>query len=96
MSTELRTVPTTDIQQTRFFGGKDRGTCIQLTPPWQSRCYCPGPPWQSRGHIQLTREQAGALAAELMLFSEGNEVTEHLAQIQSEFDGEAIAEALCS
>lgn len=85
MSTELRTVPTTDIQQTRFFGGKDRGTCIQLTPPWQSQ-----------GHIQLTRKQAGALAAELMLFSEGNEVTEHLAQIQSEFDGEAIAEALCS
>jgi len=83
MSTELRTVPTTDIQQTRFFGGEDRGTCIQLTPPWQ-------------GHIQLTREQAGAMAAELMLFSEGNEVTEHLAQIQSEFDGEAIAEALCS
>ena len=73
MSTELRTVPTTDIQQTRFFGGKDRGTCIQLT-----------------------REQAAALAIELTLFAEGNEVTEHLAQIESEFDAEAICEALCS
>jgi len=85
MSTELRTVPTTDIQQTRFFGGKDRGTCIQLTPPWQAQ-----------GHIQLTREQAAALAIELTLFAEGNEVTEHLAQIESEFDAEAICEALCS
>ena len=89
MSTDLRTVPTTDIQQTRFFGGTSRGTCIQLTPPWQSQ-----------GHIQLTREQAGALAAELMLFAEGNEVTQHLADIMEEHnieaDGEAICEALCS
>tara|TARA_B100001057_G_scaffold271412_1_gene271647 strand:- start:33569 stop:33802 length:234 start_codon:yes stop_codon:yes gene_type:complete len=67
MSTELRTVPTTDIQQTRFFGGKDRGTCIQLTPPWQSQ-----------GHIQLTRKQAAELAAELTLFANGEEVAEHL------------------
>lgn len=85
MSTELRTVPTTDIMQTRFFGGTSRGTCIQLTPPWQSQ-----------GHIQLTREQAAALAAELMLFAEGNEVTQSLADIMEEGDAEAICEALCS
>lgn len=85
MSTELRTVPTTDIMQTRFFGGTSRGTCIQLTPPWQAQ-----------GHIQLTREQAAALAAELMLFAEGNEVTQSLADIMEEGDAEAICEALCS
>ena len=89
MSTELRTVPTTDIMQTRFFGGTRRGTCIQLTPPWRDQ-----------GHIQLTREQAAVVAAELMLFAEGNEITEQLAQVMKEHDieadGEAICEALCS
>jgi hypothetical protein len=75
--------------QTRFFGGKERGTCIQLTPPWRDQ-----------GHIQLTREQAAVVAAELMLFAEGNEVTQSLAEIMEEHnieaDGEAICEALCS
>tara|TARA_B110000285_G_C15030171_1_gene566300 strand:- start:710 stop:967 length:258 start_codon:yes stop_codon:yes gene_type:complete len=85
MSTDLRNVPTTDIMQTRFFGGQDRGTCIQLTPPWRDK-----------GHIQLTREEAAILAAELLLFAEGNEVTEQLHQLLQESDGEAICEALCS
>ena len=84
MSTELRTVPTTDIMQTRFFGGKERGTCIQLTPPWRDQ-----------GHIQLTREQAAVVAAELMLFAEGNEITEQLAQVMKEHDIEAGIEAIC-
>ena len=86
MSTDLINVPTTDIMQTRFFGGKDRGTCIQLTPPWRDQ-----------GHIQLTREQAAILAAELMLFAEGEEVTEQLHQLLEGDDGaEALCEALCS
>ena len=89
MSTELRSGPNTDIMQTRFYGGKERGTCIQLTPPWRDQ-----------GHIQLTREQAAVVAAELMLFAEGNEITEQLAQVMKEHDieadGEAICEALCS
>ena len=84
MSTELRTVPTTDIMQTRFFGGTSRGTCIQLTPPWRDQ-----------GHIQLTREQAAVVAAELMLFAEGNEITEQLAQVMKEHDIEAGVEAIC-
>jgi hypothetical protein len=48
----------------------------------------------------LTREQAAVVAAELMLFAEGNEITEQLAQVMKEHDieadGEAICEALCS
>jgi hypothetical protein len=70
--------------QTRFFGGKERGTCIQLTPPWRDQ-----------GHIQLTREQAAVVAAELMLFAEGNEITEQLAQVMKEHDIEAGVEAIC-
>ncbi|MDA8897512.1 hypothetical protein N9I83_00600 [bacterium] len=65
MSTELRNIPKTDIMQTRFFGGQDRGTCIQLTPPWSTK-----------GHIQLTREQASQVAQELLLFANGNEVVD--------------------
>jgi hypothetical protein len=50
-----------------------------------------------QGHIQLTREQAAILAAELMLFAEGEEVTEQLHQLLEGDDGaEALCEALCS
>ena len=31
MSTELRNVPGTKILQTRFAGGKGKGSCLQLT-----------------------------------------------------------------
>ena len=31
MATELRDVPGTEIAQTRFAGGKDRGAMLQLT-----------------------------------------------------------------
>ena len=70
MSTELRSVPNTDIMQTRFFGGKERGTCLQLTPPWKTQ-----------GHIHLTRSQAMSLAQELMLFANKVEVTQSLEDI---------------
>ena len=74
MSTELRNVPTTDITQTRFFGGSDRGTSIQITQrkeeaitEFTDRMF---------NKIQLTRDEARALAVELMLFAEGREVTD--------------------
>ena len=77
MSTELRNVPTTDITQTRFFGGSDRGTSIQITQrkeeaitEFTDRMF---------NKIQLTRDEARALAVELMLFAEGREVEEVLA-----------------
>ena len=66
MATELRTIPTTEITQTRFFGGQDRGTMLQLTV-------------HDRGSFQsisITREQAALLLQELLLFANGNEVTD--------------------
>ena len=72
MSTELRNVPTTDISQTRFFGGKDRGTCIQITQRKQEvvtefadRMF---------NKVQLTRTEARLLAQELLMFANDQEV----------------------
>ena len=79
MSTELRKVPDcvaqNELTQTRFWGGKDRMTCIQVT---QRK------PKGERGgvaddffnHISLDKHQARQLATELMLFAEGREVEE--------------------
>ena len=79
MSTELRNVPGCEAQneltQTRFWGGKDRLACIQVT---QRK---PRGPSKEVGDqffnsLQLTRAQARALAVELLLFAEGREVEE--------------------
>ena len=77
MSTELRTVPDCNFQneltQTRFWGGKDRMTCIQVTqrkPRGFQQTTADG----FFNSLQLTRHQARALAVELMLFAEGREV----------------------
>jgi hypothetical protein len=80
MSTDLRNVPnlssTTELNQTRFWGGQDRKQCVQITQKkprgWEK-------PTTTNGffnHIDLTREQARQLAVELMLFAEGREVEE--------------------
>ena len=63
MSTELRNVPGTEISQTRFAGGVDRGSMLQLTVSERGS-------FQS---IQLTREEALSLAQELILFANGQE-----------------------
>ena len=78
MSTELRNVPDcvaqNELTQTRFWGGKDRMTCIQVT---QRK-----PKGEAEGaskffnHLSLTRHQARQLATELMLFAEEREVEE--------------------
>ena len=78
MSTELRNVPDCEAQneltQTRFWGGKDRMTCIQVT---QRK-----PKGEAEGaskffnHLSLTKHQARMLATELLLFAEGREVEE--------------------
>ena len=78
MSTELRNVPDCEFQneltQTRFWGGKNRMTCIQVT---QRK-----PKGEGNGaseffnHLSLTRHQARMLATELMLFAEEREVEE--------------------
>ena len=76
MSTELRNVPNCTFQneltQTRFWGGKDRMTCLQVT---QRK-----PKGEGKGasdffnHLSLTKHQARMLATELLLFAEGREI----------------------
>mgnify|MGYP001076122317 FL=1 len=67
MSTELRNVPgcqaQNELRQTRFWGGKNRMTCLQVTN-------------RKGDYLQLDKFQARALAVELMLFAEGREVEE--------------------
>ena len=79
MSTELRNVPNcraqNELTQTRFWGGEDRMTCIQVTQR-KPRGPAKDVSDQFFNHLQLTKEQAGNLAIELMLFAEGREVTD--------------------
>jgi len=64
MSTELRNVPTaTLITQTRFFGGAERGACIQLTAPFHTG-----------ERLTLSRLEALAVAQELILFANQQEI----------------------
>jgi hypothetical protein len=72
MSTELRKVPTTDIEQTRFFGGKDRGTCIQITQRKQEAITEYSDKFFNK--VQLTREEARLLAQELLMFANQQEI----------------------
>ena len=78
MSTDLRNVPDCTFQneltQTRFWGGKDRMTCVQDTQ--RDPQYDPNNGGSFFNHLQLTRHQARQLATELMLFAEEREVVE--------------------
>jgi len=78
MSTDLRNVPDcraqNELTQTRFWGGADRLTCVQVTqrnPQFNS-----DDGGSMFNHLQLTKHQAKMLATELMLFAEGREVEE--------------------
>ena len=79
MSTELRNVPDcvaqNELHQTRFWGGKNRMTCIQVTQrkPKGERG---GVADEFFNHISLDKHQARMLATELLLFAEGREVEE--------------------
>ena len=66
MATDLRAIPGTEVTQTRFAGGKDRGVCIQLTGLEQNTFQ----------QLQFTREQARMVAQELLLFANGMEITD--------------------
>ncbi len=76
MSTDLRNVPNLDstnkLTQTRFWGGVDRKQCVQVTQSKPN--YNTNNGGEMFQYLQLTREQARALAVELMLFAEGREV----------------------
>jgi hypothetical protein len=80
MSTELRNVPDcvaqNELTQTRFWGGKNRMTCLQVTQvkPKSERTTSGSADFFN--HLSLTKHQARMLAVELMLFAEGREVEE--------------------
>ena len=80
MSTQLRNVPNCQAQneltQTRFWGGKNRMTCLQVTQvkPKSERTTSGSADFFN--HLSLTKEQARNLSVELMLFAEGREVEE--------------------
>ena len=74
MSTELKS-NVEDIDQTRFFGGVDKGVCVQLTQPRSKTTLSPklditDEMWTC---LQLTKEQARALAHDLLAFADGKE-----------------------
>ena len=62
MATDLAS-RTEDVMLTRFWGGQDRGVCVQVTPT-------------KFKHVSLTRKQAAKLAQDLMLFAAGMETEE--------------------
>ena len=76
MSTDLRNVPNLDVTnkltQTRFWGGAERKQCVQVTQ--RKPDYDTDNGGSMFNYLQLTRDQAKALAVELMLFAEGCEV----------------------
>lgn len=82
MSTQLRNVPNCDaankLTQTRFYGGANRRTCLQITQPNPYNEVMIGQ--NTHLYIQLTRHQAKELSVELMLFAEGREVDEYHAE----------------
>ena len=52
------------VSLTRFFGGSDRGSCVQVTVNEGAGQF---------EHVSLTRAQAAAVAADLLDFAQGRE-----------------------
>jgi len=63
MSTELKS-HADRVTLTRFFGGSDRGVCVQVTVDSGAGQF---------DHVQLTRAQAAALSADLLDFAQARE-----------------------
>ena len=85
MSTKLRNVPDCEAQneltQTRFWGGQDRMTCIQVTQrKAKGETAGAGAAEAFFNHISLTKHQARMLATELLLFAEGREIDWEVAE----------------
>ena len=70
MSTELKS-HADDVTLTRFSGGSDRGSCVQVTQPRVG--YHTDAGGDQFSYVQLTRAQAAALARDLWDFASGRE-----------------------
>jgi hypothetical protein len=69
MATDLKS-HAQGVSLTRFWGGDNRGSCVQLT---QKKQQLPATSDKFFDSLQLTRAQAAALAADLMDFAQGRE-----------------------
>lgn len=67
MSTDLKS-NTADVMLTRYYGGQERGTCVQVTTTYTAD------PNDFFKHINLSRDEARTLAADLAAFAAGEEV----------------------
>ena len=72
MATDLKS-HAQGVDLTRFFGGQDRGTCVQVTVQRKGTQPTGLLPDTGFDHVQLTRSQAAALAADLLDFAQGRE-----------------------
>jgi hypothetical protein len=69
MATDLKS-NARDVSLTRFWGGDNKGSCVQVTTP---ACKDNRDAGQFFDSVQLTRAQAAALAADLLDFAQGRE-----------------------
>ena len=69
MATDLKS-HAQGVDLTRFWGGDNRGSCVQVTMKKQE---LPATADKFFDSVQLTRAQAAALAADLMDFAQGRE-----------------------
>ena len=69
MATELKS-HAQGVSLTRFWGGENRGSCVQLT---QKKQQLPATADKFFDSVQLTRAQAAAMAADLLDFAQGRE-----------------------
>ena len=60
MATELKTRTQEGLQLTRFYGGAERGVCVQVSAGYGKQ-------------VGLTRAEAEVLAQELLAFARGEE-----------------------
>jgi hypothetical protein len=75
MSTDLKS-HAKDVSLTRFWGGDNRGPCVQVTQPNPNYLIDEG--GKRFNNVQLTRAQAAALAADLLDFAQGREQEEEV------------------
>ena len=73
MATDLKS-HASNVSMTRFWGGKNKGSCVQVTQPRKDTNLDLNVSDKFFTSLQLTRAQAAVLAADLMDFAQGREV----------------------
>ena len=76
MSTELKSTAE-NVSLTRFAGGSESGTMVQVTVRLNEQRQRMTQHSFGRQFVELTREQAGKLAQDLLAFANENEVEDY-------------------